>query len=75
MSVYCKWCGSKYTQVSGLTMGNCNRNPEGKKHELYEGTEKSQYVCKYCGYKSTSISGLCSANCSKSPSKKHSPAL
>lgn len=24
------------------------KNPEGKRHCLYEGSEKSQYTCKYC---------------------------
>jgi len=72
---YCKWCGSKYSSISGLTSGSCSKNPNGKKHELYEGSEKSQYVCKYCGSKYSSLSGLTSGSCSKSPTKKHQPAM
>ena len=72
---YCKWCGTKYSSVSSLTWGSCSRNPEGKKHGLYEGTEKSQYVCKYCGLKYSTLSSLCFGSCSKSPYKKHHPAL
>jgi len=71
---YCKWCGSKYSTVSGLTSGSCSKSPT-KKHELYEGIEKSQYVCKYCGSKYSTISGLTSGSCSKSPTKRHQPAL
>lgn len=48
---YCKWCGSKYSSVSSLTSSSCSKNPDGKKHELYEGSEKSQYTCKCCGSK------------------------
>jgi DNA-directed RNA polymerase subunit RPC12/RpoP len=70
---YCKWCGSKTSSPSILTVGNCPSNPEGKKHEIYEGNEKSMYVCKYCGNKSSSFSGLCAGNCPNSPSGKHSP--
>jgi DNA-directed RNA polymerase subunit RPC12/RpoP len=72
---YCKWCGTKYSTVSGLTTNSCSRNPEGKKHELYEGSEKTQYTCKYCGTKHSTISGLTTNACSKSPTKKHQPAL
>ncbi len=73
---YCKCCGTKYSSVSSLTSGFCSKNPEGKKHALYEGSEKSQYVCKYCGTKYSSISSLCSGFCSKNPNgKHHSPAL
>jgi len=72
---YCKWCGYAATSVASLTSGSCTRNPEGKKHELYEGKEKPQYTCKYCGYKTSSISSLTSGSCTKSPHKKHHPAL
>lgn len=72
---YCKWCGQKYSNVSSLTSGHCSKNPEGKKHALYEGSEKSQYVCKCCGQKYSSLSSLCSGHCSKSATKKHQPAL
>jgi len=72
---YCKWCGQKYTSVAGLTSNSCAKNPEGKKHALYEGSEKSQYVCKFCGRKYTSLTGLTMNSCSNSPTKKHQPAL
>lgn len=72
---YCKWCGQSYSSVSSLTSGSCSRNPEGKRHELYEGSEKTQYTCKYCGQKYSSISSLTSGSCSKSPHKKHHPAM
>ena len=72
---YCKWCGSKSSSVSNLTASSCSRNPEGSKHALYEGSEKTQYTCKCCGSKSSSISNLTASSCSKSPTKKHQPAL
>lgn len=72
---YCKWCGGKYSSVSSLTVNSCSKNPEGKKHALYEGSEKAQYTCKFCGGKYSSLSSLCVNSCSKSPTKKHQPAL
>lgn len=72
---YCKWCGHKSSIVSSLTANSCVRNPDGKKHELYEGSEKSQYTCKCCGHKSTSLSSLTANSCSKSPTKHHQPAM
>ena len=72
---YCKYCGAKHATIASLTSYACSKNPEGKKHSLYEGAEKSQYLCKCCGAKYPSIAGLTSAVCSKSPTKKHQPAL
>jgi hypothetical protein len=73
---YCKCCGSRYASISSLTSASCSKNPEGKTHALYEGSEKSQYTCKYCGGKYASFSSLCLGSCSKNPnSKRHSPAL
>jgi len=72
---YCKWCGSKYSSVSSLTAGSCSKNPEGKHHALYEGSEKAQYTCKFCGSKYSSISSLTAGSCSKSPTKHHQPAM
>jgi uncharacterized protein (DUF983 family) len=72
---YCKWCGRKYTSVSSLVAGSCSYNPESKKHELYEGSEKSQYTCKFCGREYSSLTSLTAGTCSKSPTKKHQPAL
>ncbi|MBW7844235.1 MAG: hypothetical protein H3C45_01040 [Bacteroidia bacterium] len=73
--VYCKWCGSTAGSISSLTSGSCSKNPEGKNHGLYEGSEKSKYLCKYCGNSGSSISSLTSGSCSKSPNKRHHPAL
>ncbi len=71
---YCKWCGSKSSSVSSLTANGCSKSPS-KKHELYEGSEKSEYTCKFCGTKKSSISSLTTNSCFKSPTKKHQPAL
>jgi redox-regulated HSP33 family molecular chaperone len=74
VNYYCKWCGNKYSSVSSLTAGTCLRNHNGKKHELYEGSEKSQYICKWCGNKYSSISNLTAGTCSRNPnSKRHDP--
>ena len=71
---YCKHCGNNYTSVRTLTSSSCTRSPT-KRHELYEGSEKSQYTCKYCGNKYSNIRTLVSSSCSKSPTKRHEPAL
>lgn len=72
---YCKWCGHKSSSVAGLTASYCSKNLDGRNHELYEGSEKTQYTCKCCGHKSASISSLTASYCSKSPTKKHQPAM
>ncbi|RYE38910.1 MAG: hypothetical protein EOP48_26410 [Sphingobacteriales bacterium] len=79
---YCKNCGSKYSSISSLTAQPCGRHPLGNnkgKHELYEGSEKSQYNCKYCGGKSYSISNLTAQPCGRHPKGNnkghHEPAL
>jgi len=75
-SFYCKCCGAKFSSVVNLTSSSCSKNPEGKRHALYEGTEKSQYTCKYCGSKASSLVNLTASSCSKNPvGKHHSPAL
>jgi len=71
---YCTWCGNKYSSVATLVNGSCSKSPT-KKHELYEGSEKSEYTCKHCGNKHSSLSVLVNGSCSKSPTKKHRPAL
>jgi hypothetical protein len=71
---YSKWCGAKHPSVVSLTNSSCSKSPS-KKHELYEGSEKSQYTCKYCGTKHPSLTSLTNSSCSKSPNKKHQPAL
>ena len=79
---FCEYCGRKYTSVSTLTSGNCQRHPSGAnkgKHKLYEGGEKSQYICKYCGRKGTNISNLTAGKCQKHPDGygkgRHLPTL
>ena len=68
---FCKYCGNKNSSVSGLTQGACSKNPEGKYHVPYEGSQKSQFDCKYCGSKNQSISGLTQGACSKNPHGKY----
>lgn len=73
---YCKHCGVSKSTVSSLTSNSCNKNPDGNRHELYEGSEKEDYTCKYCGVKKSSISSLVSNSCNKNPNgNRHSPAL
>jgi len=79
---YCKNCGQKYSSVQSLTAGFCPKHPDGPnkgKHQLYQGSEKSQYVCQYCGRKYSSLLSLTAGFCPrhpKGPNKgKHSPAL
>jgi hypothetical protein len=69
---YCKYCGSSSVSIAGLTGGSCSKSPS-KRHQPYEGNEKSKYYCEYCGLSSGSIAGLTSGPCSKSPSKHHQP--
>ena len=69
--VYCKYCGHERSSVSGLTGGSCSKNPEGKYHVPYEGSQKSKYACKYCGHERSSISGLTGGSCSKNPEGKY----
>lgn len=64
----------KEESVSSLTASGCSKNPDGKRHELYEGSEKKQYTCKFCGGKSSSLTSLTASGCSKSPTKRHQPA-
>jgi uncharacterized protein YgiM (DUF1202 family) len=71
--VLCKNCGSEYGSITSLTTNNC-KNTNGK-HQLYEGTIKSQYVCKHCGSKYNSIFQMTINNCKKSPTGKHQPAV
>ena len=68
---YCKYCGHERSSVSGLTGGSCSKNPEGKYHVPYEGSQKSKYACKYCGHERSSISGLTGGSCSKNPNGKY----
>ena len=79
---YCKYCGQRFSSVNFLTGQMCSRHPNGPgkgRHELYEGSEKSQYTCKYCGQKFSSINGMTGQCCSRHPNGpgkgKHSPAL
>ena len=73
---YCLYCGVERSNVASLTSAICSKNPTGKFHVLYEGSEKSKYTCKYCGIQRSDISGLTSAVCNKNPNGKyHLPAL
>jgi hypothetical protein len=73
---YCKWCGMAFSSVTSLTSCSCGRNPEHKRHELYEGDEKSKYTCKYCGMQFSSLSALTSCDCPRNTEHdKHEPAL
>ena len=45
---YCKWCGQHYSSIQNMSVLKCTKNPDGsKRHELYEGSEKSKYKCKW----------------------------
>ncbi|MCH5150263.1 MAG: hypothetical protein J1G30_06320 [Spirochaetales bacterium] len=73
---YCKWCGISYFSIGSMSRGFCSKNPNGKKHELYEGSEKSKFYCKWCGMSYFSISSMSCGFCSKNPSSRnHEPAL
>lgn len=76
---YCKWCGNSYSDTYTLTHNTCSWNPNGKYHELYEGSEKSKYTCKFCGNSYSSLSMLTRNTCAKHPNGfykgYHSPAL
>ena len=79
---YCEYCGQRFTSVSSLTSGRCQRHPDGAlkgRHKLYEGAEKDKYTCKYCGALSNSLSSLTSGYCQKHPKGyfkgRHAPAL
>lgn len=75
--VFCKHCGTQAATVSALTAMPCLRNPNGKKHEIYEGSEKSRYCCKHCGTQAPTISALTAMPCLRNPhgKKRHEPAL
>jgi hypothetical protein len=74
MAVYCKLCGIKMPDVRALTSNFCPKSPS-KRHELYEGSEKSKYTCKHCGITMSTIQALVTNSCQKSPTKRHEPAL
>jgi predicted nucleic acid-binding Zn-ribbon protein len=79
--VYCKWCGMSFPDVRTMITNTCQKNPQGgtgRKHELYEGGEKSQYACKYCGQLFRTIGDMAvTRTCphSKAGDKRHEPAL
>lgn len=72
---YCKYCGSSQSSVKSLTGNLCSKNPEGKYHVPYEGSEKSKYTCKYCGSSQSSIKSLTGNSCSKNPNGKYHEPL
>ncbi|GBU26298.1 hypothetical protein R83H12_02998 [Fibrobacteria bacterium R8-3-H12] len=71
---YCKHCGTKYQNLQNMLMSGCSKSPT-RKHELYEGSEKSKYTCKYCGVSMQTLQSLVISTCHKSPSKHHEAAL
>ena len=78
----CKYCGTKYSDLSSLTANSCTRHPLGPnkgKHALYEGSEKSKYQCKFCGTAYSTLATLTSNSCSRHPlganKGKHEAAL
>lgn len=76
MKIHCQYCGTERSSVSSLTSSTCSKNPTGKYHSPYEGSEKTKYTCKYCGTERLNISSLTSSSCSKNPNGKyHVPAL
>jgi hypothetical protein len=67
-----------YPNVQSLTNAFCTRNPTPNgRHELYEGSEKQEYICKYCGMKYRDLKALTNSTCLRHPVKgrKHEPAL
>ena len=73
---YCKWCGKEGSSIRNLTLNSCDKNPNSKYHEPYEGGEKARYCCKWCGKEGSSIRNLTLNYCNKnSNSKYHEPAL
>jgi hypothetical protein len=74
--VYCKWCGSSFPDIRTLAINTCQRNPEGRAHELYEGREKPRYTCKFCGDTFRTIGDMSvTKTCRKRANKRHEPAL
>jgi hypothetical protein len=69
--VHCLYCGADRPSILSLTNATCSKNPNGKHHVPYEGSEKSKYNCKYCGTDRPSILSLTNASCSKNPNGKH----
>jgi len=73
---HCQYCGTERSSISSLTASSCSKNPNGKYHVPYEGSEKSKFACKYCGTERSSISSLTASSCSKNPNGKyHHPAM
>jgi DNA-directed RNA polymerase subunit RPC12/RpoP len=79
---YCKYCGTKNTNLNSLTANPCPRHPLGPnkgKHVLYEGSEKAKYQCKFCGTDNSSLAALTANPCSRHPlganKGKHEAAL
>lgn len=79
---YCKYCGTKYSNLPTLTANKCGLHPNGSykgSHALYEGAEKSQYECKYCGARYSNLQTLTANRCQNHPNGtgkgKHEPAL
>lgn len=69
---YCKYCGKCHSSPQALTFGICQKSPT-KKHQIYDGSAKPEYVCKFCGIKSRTIQTLTASQCRRSPHKYHEP--
>ena len=67
---YCKYCGSKYQNITSLNSKLCSRHPDGQnmgRHILFEGKENNNYNCKFCGIKYPRISSLTAGLCESHP--------
>lgn len=74
--VNCQFCGTERSSILSLTAASCSKNPNGKYHSPYEGSEKLKYTCKYCGTERSSILNLTSATCNKNANGHyHVPVL
>jgi DNA-directed RNA polymerase subunit RPC12/RpoP len=82
MNYYCKYCGTKNSNLASLTVSDCQRHPAGPnkgKHALYEGAEKPKYECKHCGASNSNLASLTGSSCPRHPlganKGHHEPAL
>jgi|GEM_PF-407302 len=70
----CKYCGTKASSISNLTISVCHRHPSGAnkgKHVLYEGAEKARYSCKHCGTNAPDLANLTASLCHRHPMGAH----
>lgn len=79
-NVYCKYCGLSFPDVRTLVINLCRNHPAGigTHHELYQGSEKSEYTCVHCGLKFRKLTDLTINKCQRNPAGRnccHEPAL